>query len=75
VPFVITLITDIDTPRGGLVSLDQRPLLEIESDIEQFIHCNNAVSELITASNTGRVDFGSRNLNRAYLLRDRKSVV
>ena len=29
VAIVITLITDIDTPRGGLISLDERPLLEI----------------------------------------------
>jgi hypothetical protein len=26
---VIAIITDIDTPRGGLVSLDERPLLEL----------------------------------------------
>jgi len=29
VAIVIALITDIDTPRGGLVSLDERPLLEL----------------------------------------------
>lgn len=29
VAIVITLITDIDTPRGGLISLDERPLLEL----------------------------------------------
>src|SRR6266513_1165316 len=29
VAIVYTLITDIDTPRGGLISLDERPLLEL----------------------------------------------
>src|SRR5213080_883788 len=29
VAIVITLITDIDTPRGSLISLDERPLLEL----------------------------------------------
>ena len=31
VAIVITLITDIDTPRGGLISLDERPLLELNA--------------------------------------------
>jgi hypothetical protein len=30
---VITLITDIDSPRGGLISLDQRPLLELNDSL------------------------------------------
>jgi hypothetical protein len=29
VAIVITLITDIDTPRGGVIALDERPLLEL----------------------------------------------
>jgi hypothetical protein len=29
VAIVIAIITDIDTPRGGLISLDERPLLEL----------------------------------------------
>jgi hypothetical protein len=29
VAIVITLITDADTPRGGLIALDERPLLEL----------------------------------------------
>jgi hypothetical protein len=27
---VIALITDIETPRGGLITLDERPLLELK---------------------------------------------
>jgi hypothetical protein len=30
---VIALITDIDTPRGGLISLDERPLLELNETL------------------------------------------
>jgi len=30
---VITLITDIDTPRGGLIALDERPLLELNNSL------------------------------------------
>ena len=33
VAIVITLITDIDTPRGGLISLDERPLLELNETL------------------------------------------
>jgi uncharacterized membrane protein len=29
IAIVIALITDIDTPRGGLIALDERPLLEL----------------------------------------------
>jgi hypothetical protein len=29
VAVVITLITGVDTPRGGLIALDERPLLEL----------------------------------------------
>ena len=32
---VIAIITDIDTPRGGLVSLDERPLLEINETLSR----------------------------------------
>jgi hypothetical protein len=35
VAIVITLITDIDTPRGGLVSLDERPLLELSETLNR----------------------------------------
>jgi hypothetical protein len=31
---VITLITDIDNPRGGLITLDQRPLLELNEGLK-----------------------------------------
>ena len=31
---VITLITDIDNPRGGLITLDQRPLLELNESLK-----------------------------------------
>jgi hypothetical protein len=31
---VITLITDIDTPRGGLIALDERPLLELNDSLK-----------------------------------------
>jgi hypothetical protein len=34
VAIVIVLITDIDTPRGGLISLDQRPLLELNEALK-----------------------------------------
>jgi hypothetical protein len=30
---VIALITDIDTPRGGLITLDERPLLELNNSL------------------------------------------
>ncbi|HJY54226.1 MAG TPA: hypothetical protein VKD89_09395 [Candidatus Udaeobacter sp.] len=33
VAIVIALITDIDTPRGGLISLDERPLLELNETL------------------------------------------
>jgi hypothetical protein len=33
VAIVIALITDIDTPRGGLISLDERPLLELNESL------------------------------------------
>src|SRR5262249_52870633 len=33
VAIVIVLITDIDTPRGGLISLDERPLLELSESL------------------------------------------
>ena len=35
VAVVITLITDIDTPRGGLVTLDERPLLELNETLSR----------------------------------------
>jgi hypothetical protein len=35
VAIVITLITDIDTPRGGLISLDERPLLELNETLDR----------------------------------------
>ena len=31
---VIALITDIDTPRGGLITLDERPLLELNDSLK-----------------------------------------
>src|SRR6266478_8628305 len=31
---VIALITDIDTPRGGLITLDDRPLLEVKDTLK-----------------------------------------
>lgn len=31
---VIALITDIDTPRGGLITVDDRPLLELNDSLE-----------------------------------------
>jgi hypothetical protein len=34
VAIVIILITDIDTPRGGLISLDERPLLELSDALK-----------------------------------------
>jgi hypothetical protein len=33
VAIVIALITDIDTPRGGPMSLDERPLLELNESL------------------------------------------
>ncbi len=33
VAIVIALITDIDTPRGGLISMDERPLLELNETL------------------------------------------
>jgi hypothetical protein len=33
IAIVITLITDIDTPRGGLIGLDERPLLELNDSL------------------------------------------
>ena len=35
VVIVITLITDIDTPRGGLIALDERPLLELNETLNR----------------------------------------
>lgn len=35
VAIVITLITDIDTPRQGLISLDERPLLELNETLNR----------------------------------------
>ena len=35
VAIVITLITDIDTPRGGLIALDERPLLELNETLDR----------------------------------------
>src|SRR6266478_2890733 len=35
VAIVITLITDIDTPRGGLIALDERPLLELNETLNR----------------------------------------
>jgi hypothetical protein len=35
VAIVIVLITDIDTPRGGLISLDERPLLELNEALSR----------------------------------------
>jgi hypothetical protein len=35
VAIVIALITDIDTPRGGLISLDERPLLELNETLSR----------------------------------------
>jgi len=34
VAIVVVLITDIDTPRGGLISLDERPLLELNEALK-----------------------------------------
>ena len=31
---VIALITDIDTPRGGLITVDERPLLELNDSLK-----------------------------------------
>jgi hypothetical protein len=33
IAIVIVLITDIDTPRGGLIALDERPLLELNDSL------------------------------------------
>jgi hypothetical protein len=33
---VITRITDIDTPRGGLIALDERPLLELNETLNRL---------------------------------------
>jgi hypothetical protein len=33
VAIVIAIITDIDTPRAGLISLDERPLLELNETL------------------------------------------
>jgi len=33
IAIVITLITDIDTPRGGLIAFDERPLLELNHSL------------------------------------------
>ena len=35
VAIVIAIITDIDTPRGGLISLDERPLLELNETLNR----------------------------------------
>lgn len=35
VAIVITLITDIDTPRRGLISMDERPLLELNETLSR----------------------------------------
>src|SRR6266576_6532193 len=34
IAIVIALITDIDTPRGGLITLDERPLLELNDSLK-----------------------------------------
>ena len=34
IAIVIALITDIDTPRGGLIMLDDRPLLEVKDTLK-----------------------------------------
>ena len=36
VAIVIAIITDIDTPRGGMISLDERPLLELNETLRGF---------------------------------------
>ena len=33
IAIVIAIITDIDTPRAGLISLDERPLLELNETL------------------------------------------
>jgi hypothetical protein len=35
VAIVIALITDIDTPHGGLISMDERPLLELNETLRR----------------------------------------
>jgi len=35
IAIVIAIITDIDTPRGGLISLDERPLLELNETLSR----------------------------------------
>ena len=35
IAIVIAIITDMDTPRGGLVSLDERPLLELNETLSR----------------------------------------
>jgi hypothetical protein len=35
IAIVIAIITDIDTPRGGLVSLGERPLLELNETLSR----------------------------------------
>jgi hypothetical protein len=37
------LITDIDTPRAGLIALDERPLLELNEDAESCFCDDNAM--------------------------------
>ena len=32
---VISIITDIDTPRAGLIAVDERPLLEINETLSR----------------------------------------
>jgi hypothetical protein len=35
ITIVIAIITDIDTPRGGFISLDERPLLELNETLSR----------------------------------------
>ena len=35
IAIVIAIITDIDTPRAGLISLDERPLLELNETLSR----------------------------------------
>ena len=46
VAIVIAIITDIDTPRGGLISLDERPLLELNETLRRFFYVDHAVMSL-----------------------------
>jgi hypothetical protein len=35
IAIVIAIITDIDTPRAGFISLDERPLLELKETLSR----------------------------------------